>query len=69
MGFLDKEMSLEESELKKEQLQNILEIEQKKALIAEAKKRYGKDWQKFIPGISGGVKSGMDWNALKFRIK
>lgn len=44
-----------------------LSIAQKQALIAEAKRRYGKDWKRFIP-FSGGGSSGMDWSSLKFTL-
>ena len=41
-----------------------LDIEEKKALIREAKRRYGPDWRKFFSGL----KSGIDWQSLRFRI-
>ena len=41
-------------------------IEEKKALINEAKRRYGKSWREYIP--LKGFKSGIDWQALKFRL-
>jgi hypothetical protein len=50
----------EQNELK----QRELELEQKKALIAEAKKRYGRDWSKYF----SNVHSGIDWQALKFKL-
>jgi hypothetical protein len=43
-----------------------MSIEQKKALVAEARRRYGKDWKKFIPL---NWKTGIDWDALRFSIK
>jgi len=42
-----------------------LSIEQKKALIRKAQTMYGKDWRKFFPNIT----SGLDWEALKFRLQ
>jgi len=42
-----------------------LSIEQKKALIRKAQAMYGKDWRKFLPNIT----SGLDWEALKFRLQ
>jgi len=44
-----------------------LNIAEKKALIAEAKKRYGSDWKKFVPGMGKGG-GGMDWEALRFQL-
>ena len=52
------------SETEDERLSHELSIEQKKSLIAEAKKRYGRDWRKMFEGVH----SGLDWNAVKFRI-
>jgi len=64
MPYSDEDLnSLElEDEAKKRELS----IEEKKALITEAKKKYGKDWSKMLN--FGGKGSGMDWNALKFRM-
>ena len=59
------EERLNQLEMQDEQLKAEMSIQEKKMLIAEAKKRYGKDWTK----VFEGVHSGMDWNALKFRIK
>lgn len=42
-----------------------LSIAEKEALIKEAKKRYGSDWKKMF----SGMKSGIDWNAIKFRVQ
>jgi len=42
-----------------------LSIEQKNALIREARKRYGSDWRK----IFAGIHSGLDWSKLKFTLK
>jgi hypothetical protein len=64
MGFLNREKDLGELEEEKERVADELDIEQKKALIAEAKKRYGKDWTKVL----GGIHSGMDWDAVKFKL-
>ena len=41
-----------------------LSIEEKKALMREAKKRHGTDFKKFF----SNMKSGLDWNALKFKL-
>ena len=42
-----------------------MSLAEKKAIIAEYKKRYGKDWRKFIPM---NWKTGLDWQALKFQL-
>jgi hypothetical protein len=57
------EQQLAELELKNESYAQQLEIEEKRALIAEAKKRHGKDWARIL-----NFKSGMDWDALKFKL-
>lgn len=64
MGFLNGPKDLGELEEEKEIVADELDIAQKRALIAEAKKRYGTDWKKML----SGVKSGMDWDAVKFRL-
>lgn len=69
MGFLNGHKSLEELEMEKQQTKTEVEIAEQKALIAEAKKRYGSGGivdkiGKFV----GNTKSGMDWSALKFRL-
>ena len=64
MGFLSEKKDLGELEEEKEIYADKLDIEQKKALIAEAKKRYGTNWR----SVLGNVKSGMDWDAVKFRL-
>jgi len=55
--------ALSQLELEDEARKRELSIEEKKALIAEAKRRHGKDWTKIL-----NVKSGMDWNSLKFKL-
>lgn len=42
-----------------------LSIAEKTALIREARRRHGTDFKRFF----SGWKSGIDWQALKFRIK
>ncbi len=61
------EQELNQLELEDEARKKELSIEEKKALIFEAKKRYGKDYMKFFSKFTSGG-SGMDWNALKFRL-
>ncbi len=58
------ERILNELEMKEEAMKREVSIEEKKALVAEAKKRYGKDWTKIL-----NFKSGMDWQALKFKLE
>lgn len=58
------EQSLADLELQNEAMNQKLSIEEKRALIAEAKKRHGKDWKQFL----GNIHSGMDWDALKFKL-
>ena len=71
MGILGEgNQSLEELEAKKEMAKARTEIAEQKALEAEAKRRYGTDWKKFFSaGGDGGFKSGIDWQAIKFRTK
>ena len=65
MGFLNKDnRDLGELEEEKEKEKDRMDIAQMKAIEAEAKKRYGSDWKKML----GDVHSGMDWNAVKFRL-
>ena len=72
MGFLDSGASLEELEEKKQRAITMTEIArqqaERKALIAEAKRRYGKDWMQFFKGSGKGGGSGIDWNAVKFKL-
>jgi hypothetical protein len=64
MGFINGDQDIGELEEQKEMEKDKMEIAQMKAIEAEAKKRYGRDWKTML----GGVKSGMDWNAVKFRL-
>lgn len=57
------EQTLSQLELQDEAYGKQVSIEEKRALIREAKKRYGSDWTKIL-----NVKSGMDWKALKFKL-
>jgi hypothetical protein len=58
------EQELANLEMKDEAMDHEVSIQEKKALIAEAKKRYGSGWQKIL-----NFKSGMDWQALKFKLE
>ena len=57
------EAQLNQLELQDEALTKEVSIAEKKKLIAEARKRYGKDWNKFF-----AKGSGIDWNMLRFRV-
>jgi len=59
---LSPELSGLEEENEKKAVQ--LSIEQKKALIAEAKKRYSRDWKLHLPKIQ----SGFNWSGIRFRL-
>ena len=71
-GFMRHEPTLEEMEEMRERAkykQEIAEAQlsevQKRALIAEAKKKYGSDWTKHFSNFN----SGINWSELKFRVK
>lgn len=64
MGFLNPQKTIDELEEQEERIDHQLSLAEKKALLAEAKKRYGRDWKIHLPEI----KSGMDWEALKFKM-
>lgn len=51
--------TLEELEEENLALTEELDIEEKKARIAEAKKRYGNDWQRIIGKTVGGLKGSI----------
>ena len=61
------EQQLAQLELEDEAAAKQVSLEEKRALIREAKKRYGKDYLKFFSNFTKGG-SGMDWQALKFRM-
>ncbi len=67
MGFLNQPKSIEELEEENERASQQLSITEKKALIAKAKQKYGKDWMQQLSRLPK-VKSGMDWEALRFRM-
>ena len=56
--------TIDELEEQEERVDHQLSIAEKQALLKEAKKRYGKDWKLHLPK----VESGLDWDALKFRL-
>jgi len=66
MGILSEDESLEELEEKNQKAGLKLSIQRKKALIAESKKKHGKEWWKMFS--SDGTESGINWQALKFRM-
>ena len=61
------EQDLNQLELENEAAGKQVSIEEKRALIREAKRRYGKDYLKFFSKFTGKG-SGIDWNALRFRM-
>ena len=65
MALTDEDLA--QLELQDEAYSKQVSIEEKKALIAKAKQRYGKDYLKFFSKFTSGG-SGMDWQALKFRL-
>jgi len=64
MGLLNPPKNLDELEDESDRTATQLSIEQKRALIREAKKRYGSDWKLYLPKIV----SGFDWKALRFKL-
>lgn len=58
---------LEQLEIENEALEQQVSIEEKKALIAEAKQRYGNDWKRHLSFL-GNIHSGLDWEAVKFKL-
>jgi len=63
------EERLNELEIQNAELEQKVSMEEKKALIARAKQKYGTDYKKFITNFGNNSKgSGIDWNLLRFRI-
>ena len=62
------EQALSQLELQDEAMSKQVSIEEKRALIKKAKRRYGKDYLKFFSKFTGKG-SGMDWNMLRFRLQ
>ena len=62
------EQALSQLELQDEAMSKQVSIEEKRALIKKAKRRYGKDYLKFFSKFMGKG-SEMDWQALKFRLQ
>lgn len=61
------EETLNELEMQNAELDQKMSISEKKALIAKAKQKYGKDYLKFFSNFMGKG-SGIDWTAVKFRV-
>ena len=55
MGFKEKEESIENLKLENEEASERVSLEQKKAAIKEAKRKYGRDWKKVL-GIFKHIK-------------
>lgn len=58
---------LAELEEENEAMRTKVSIAEQKALEAEAKRRYGKDWKSVLGGL-GKFRSGIDWGAIKFKL-
>lgn len=65
---LSKDLSPQELEQENDKMDALIQLEKKKEIIAKLKAQYGKDWTRFIPGAKDGIKSGIDWSAIKFRV-
>jgi len=64
-----RDIRLSNLELDEEIAAKELSVAEKRVLIRQAKKKYGADWYSIISKFGGGGKgSGMNWNALKFRV-
>lgn len=64
-GFFRKEKTIDELEAEQERMKLEATIAEQRAMSQEMKKRYGSGWTKMF----SGVKSGIDWNAVKLRLK
>jgi hypothetical protein len=64
MSFFRDDPTPEEMQQQLERAKAEREIAEQRALVAEAKKRYGKDWSKMFSNFSGGI----DWQKLKFNV-
>jgi len=58
------DQQLNQLEMQEEAAKHKLTIAEQEALIKKAKAKYGPDWKKFL-----NVHSGMDWEALKFKME
>ena len=61
--------TLAELEEENEKAAAQVSLEEKKALIAEARRRHGGDWKKFLSDAGGGFRSGIDWQAVRFKLQ
>lgn len=67
MGIFGEDKTIDELE-EEDAVQTIrASISDKKKIIREAKRKYGSDWKVQLIKFAKNTKSGMDWNALKFR--
>jgi len=62
------ETDLSQLELDNEVAEKQVSLAEKRALIKQAKMKYGSDWMKFFTRFGGRAGTGMNWNELKFRI-
>lgn len=64
MGFLNKQKTIEELEEEQEKAKLEATIAEQRAMTCEMDKRYGKGWQSMFHGI----KSGINWEQVKFTL-
>jgi len=64
-GFLRHEPTIDELESATEKTDAEVSLEEKKVLLAKLKHMYGDKPQ----GMFRGIKSGIDWNSVKFKVK
>ena len=65
------EQQLNQLDLEDEAASKQVSLEEKRALIREAKRKYGKDYMQFLGNFTSkftGKGSGMDWQALRFKL-
>lgn len=67
-GFLRSKPTLEEMEQESENLDAKLSVEEKKMLLKKIKDQYGEGGWKLFANKGGGIKSGIDWQAVKFKL-
>ena len=66
MSMFERKKTLDELEEANERADAELQLAEKKALLKECKSRYGSSgWKMFS---KNGMTSGIDWQALKFKV-
>lgn len=66
-GFLRKEPTIDSLEAESELMDSKLSVEEKKLLLAKLKQQYGEGSKGLFKGAS--LKSGIDWDAIKFKVR